>query len=127
MRELTFITYPSCTSCRKTKKWLKANQVSFNERHIFKDTPNPEELKKILELTTEGLDELLATRSIQFKNLPLNLDDLPLSDVLQLLANEPRLLRRPILIDGERLIIGHNEDALKNMLCGKTDTKLSMC
>lgn len=60
MPQLTFFSYPSCTSCRKTKKWLSANQVSFDERHLFRETPTVAELKRILELTSEGLDEVLA-------------------------------------------------------------------
>ncbi|VEH78900.1 transcriptional regulator of stress [Bacillus licheniformis] len=47
MEELTFYSYPSCTSCRKTKHWLKANQVDFTERHLFRETPNQDELKHI--------------------------------------------------------------------------------
>ncbi|MFD0048370.1 transcriptional regulator Spx [Actinomycetes bacterium NPDC127524] len=126
MKTLTFFSYPSCTSCRKTKKWLRSNQVTFEERHIFRETPTPDELQEILKLTTEGLDELLATRSETFKSLNLDLDDLKLSDVLQLLSKEPKLLRRPIVTDGEKLIIGHHEDALKSMVHMKNELKLSM-
>lgn len=126
MEHLTFFSYPSCTSCRKTKKWLKANHVRFEERHLFKDTPNEEELKKILELTTDGMDEVLATRSEAYKNLNVNIDEMMLSDVLHLLTNEPKLLRRPILIDGEKLVIGHNEDALRNLVTHKSNLKMSI-
>ncbi|MGE7663212.1 Spx/MgsR family RNA polymerase-binding regulatory protein [Peribacillus sp. NPDC097197] len=126
MNRLTFYSYPSCTSCRKTKKWLKANHVSFDERHLFKDTPNEEELKRILELTTEGMDEVLATRSEAYKKLNVNIDEMMLSDVLHLLTNEPKLLRRPILIDGEKLVIGYNEDALRNLVSHNSELKMSI-
>lgn len=116
MEAVTFFSYPSCTSCRKTKKWLNANQVSFKERHLFRDTPTAVELKKILALTTEGIDEILATRSEAYKRLQVNIDEMALSDVIQLLTEEPKLLRRPILLNGERLVIGHNEDALRNLV-----------
>ncbi|MBK5442537.1 MULTISPECIES: Spx/MgsR family RNA polymerase-binding regulatory protein [unclassified Peribacillus] len=116
LKRLTFFSYPSCTSCRKTKKWLKTNQVSFDERHLFKETPTEGELKRILELTTEGLDEVLATRSEAYKCLHVNIDEMLLSDVIQLLTKEPKLLRRPILIYGEKLVVGHNEDALRNLV-----------
>lgn len=124
---ITLFSYPSCTSCRKTKKWLTSNQVTFQERHIFRAGPTPDELKKILALTTEGLDEILATRSETFKRLNINMDEMSLSNVLQLLASEPKLLRRPIITDGEKLIIGHNADALKNLLHSKQDTRMNLC
>ncbi|CAM3994639.1 Spx/MgsR family RNA polymerase-binding regulatory protein [Mesobacillus thioparans] len=115
MEELTFFSYPSCTSCRKTKKWLVSNSVKFNERHLFKDTPSQKELLEILTLTTEGVDELLATRGETFKNLKLDVEDLSLSEVINLVIKEPKLLRRPILTDGKKLIVGFNPDALKKI------------
>ncbi|ASS96231.1 Spx/MgsR family RNA polymerase-binding regulatory protein [Peribacillus simplex] len=126
MAQLTFFSYPSCTSCRKTKKWLRANQVSFDERHLFRETPTVAELKRILELTSEGLDEVLATRSEAYKDLQVNIDEMMLSDVIQLLTKEPKLLRRPILIHGEKLVIGHNVDALRNLVSHRIDLKMSM-
>lgn len=74
--DLTFYTYPSFTSCRKTKIWLISNQIRFEERHIFRQTPTVEKLSFHLSLTTEGLDEILATCSQSFKDLILNIDGL---------------------------------------------------
>lgn len=115
MDELTFFTYPSCTSCRKTKHWLKAHDVHFQERHLFRETPTAKELKKILELTTEGIDEILATRSQTYKDLDLNIDELNLSELLNLITEEPKLLRRPIITDGKKLVVGYNPQALTKM------------
>ncbi len=112
---LTVYTYPSCTSCRKTKKWLCANNIEFRERHLFRETPTYEELLRLLSLTTEGLDEILATRSQSFKKLVENVEDWPLSKVVDLLVKEPRLLRRPIVTDGKRIVVGYNPSALKNI------------
>ncbi|WP_263621383.1 Spx/MgsR family RNA polymerase-binding regulatory protein [Rossellomorea aquimaris] len=114
MGNLTFFTYPSCTSCRKAKKWLNANSVDFNERHLFRETPTREELVQLLSLTTEGLDEILATRSQTFKELGKDVNDLPLSAVIDLMIQEPKLLRRPLLTDGKKLVVGYNPDGLKS-------------
>ncbi|MFC6039891.1 Spx/MgsR family RNA polymerase-binding regulatory protein [Paenisporosarcina macmurdoensis] len=112
MAELKFYTYPSCTSCRKTKKWLVENQILFEERHLFRQTPTVEELTFLLSLTTEGLDEILATRSQSFKELNLEIDDLPLSKVVELIVENPKLLRRPILTDGKQLVVGYQPEHL---------------
>jgi Spx/MgsR family transcriptional regulator len=112
MAELKFYTYPSCTSCRKTKKWLVENQILFEERHLFRQTPTVEELTFLLSLTTEGLDEILATRSQSFKELNLEIDDLPLSKVVELIVENPKLLRRPILTDGKQLVVGYQPEQL---------------
>ncbi|TDL82311.1 Spx/MgsR family RNA polymerase-binding regulatory protein [Peribacillus frigoritolerans] len=115
MNELLFYSYPSCTSCRKTKHWLKAHNIEFSEKHLFRETPSYTELQKILQLTTDGMDEILATRSQTYKDLNLNIDDLPLSDVIKLIIDEPKLLRRPIITDGKKLVVGYNPQALTKL------------
>ncbi|RSK27832.1 Spx/MgsR family RNA polymerase-binding regulatory protein [Bacillus sp. HMF5848] len=115
MDRILFYTYPSCTSCRKAKQWLKSNNILFEERHIFRDTPSYEELLKILQLTTEGIDEILATRSQTFKKLNKDINELTVSEVVKLIIDDPRLLRRPILTDGTRLLVGYNESGLRNL------------
>lgn len=120
MEQLTFYSYPSRTSCRKTKHWLKAHQIEFNERHLFRETPTMDELKYILSLTTEGIDEILATRSQTFKNLNLNIEDMTVNEVLELLIEKPKLLRRPILVDNRKLVIGYNPGELLKLSKKKT-------
>lgn len=119
-QQLTFYSYPSCTSCRKTKHWLKAHQIEFNERHLFRETPTREELKYILSLTTEGIDEILATRSQTFKNLNLNIEEMTVNEVLELLIEKPKLLRRLILVDNKKLVIGYNPGELLKLSKKKT-------
>lgn len=108
------------TSCRKTKHWLKAHNVDFQERHLFRETPTIDELKQILSLTTEGIDEILATRSQTFKNLNLNIEEMTVNEVLKLLTEKPKLLRRPILIDRNKLVIGYNPGELMKLTKKKT-------
>ena len=119
MAYLKFYTYPSCTSCRKAKKWLVSNQVEFDEIHLFRQTPSVEELTFLLSLTTEGLDEILATRSQSFKDLNLDIDELPLSKVVELIVENPKLLKRPILTDGKQLVVGYQPEHLRTF-CRKS-------
>ncbi|MGD8190002.1 Spx/MgsR family RNA polymerase-binding regulatory protein [Brevibacillus ginsengisoli] len=113
---ITFFTYPSCTSCRKAKAWLAENGVKYVERHLFKNPPSAEELLEIIKMTTNGMDEILSTRSQKFKNLDVEIEDMTVSELLEMLSEDPRLLKRPILTDGENVIIGFNQSAMKNLL-----------
>ncbi|GGF08036.1 regulatory protein MgsR [Halobacillus andaensis] len=115
MEALKFYSYPSCTSCRRTKSWLTTQGVKFDEQHLFRETPTVDELKQILTLTTNGIDEILAKRSKEFKELNIEVEDLTVSEFLQLVNEKPKLLRRPILTDGEKLVIGYNEEGLKGL------------
>jgi len=111
--KVVFFTYPSCTSCRKTKAWLTEKGVSYEERHLFKNPPSVDELKEILKRTPNGTDEILSTRSQLFKNLDIDIEDLKVSELLELLSKDPRLLKRPIVIDQESVVIGYNKPALE--------------
>ncbi|WP_347549629.1 Spx/MgsR family RNA polymerase-binding regulatory protein [Pseudalkalibacillus hwajinpoensis] len=112
---LKYYTYPSCTSCRKTKAWLKENGVDFEERHLFKDTPSIDELKEVITLSTEGIEEILAKRSSSFKQLNIDIENLTMTEMLELMHNEPKLLRRPIVTNGKKLIVGYNKSGLQNL------------
>lgn len=113
---LTFYTYPSCTSCRKAKAFLKEKGIEYEERHLFKNPPSVKELLDIVKMTHNGMDDILSTRSRTFKELDKDIEDMTVSEVLEMLSEEPRLLRRPIIFDGEKLIIGFNKSAMENLL-----------
>lgn len=113
---LTLYTSPSCTSCRKARAWLQEHQIPFVERNIFSEPLNSSELKAILQMTEDGTEEIISTRSKIFQKLNMDLDDLPLQELLELVQNNPGLLRRPIMIDDKRLQVGFNEDEIRRFL-----------
>ncbi|MBG8070111.1 transcriptional regulator Spx [Enterococcus faecium] len=113
---LTLYTSPSCTSCRKARAWLQEHQIPFVERNIFSEPLNSSELKAILQMTEDGTEEIISTRSKVFQKLNMDLDDLPLQELLELVQNNPELLRRPIMIDDKRLQVGFNEDEIRRFL-----------
>ncbi|HFJ6516254.1 TPA: transcriptional regulator SpxA [Enterococcus faecium] len=113
---LTLYTSPSCTSCRKARAWLQEHQIPFVERNIFSEPLNSSELKAILQMTEDGTEEIISTRSKVFQKLNMDLDDLPLQELLELVQNNPGLLRRQIMIDDKRLQVGFNEDEIRRFL-----------
>lgn len=113
---LTLYTSPSCTSCRKARAWLQEYEIPFKERNIFSEPLNIEELKAILIMTEDGTEEIISTRSKVFQKLNMDLDELPLQDLLELVQENPGLLRRPIMIDEKRLQVGFNEDEIRRFL-----------
>ncbi|HGV8421506.1 transcriptional regulator SpxA [Enterococcus faecium] len=113
---LTLYTSPSCTSCRKARAWLQEHQIPFVERNIFSEPLNSSELKAILQMTEDGTEEIISTRSKVFQKLNMDLDDLPLQELFELVQNNPGLLRRPIMIDDKRLQVGFNEDEIRRFL-----------
>ncbi|WP_326717437.1 transcriptional regulator SpxA [Vagococcus jeotgali] len=113
---LKLYTSPSCTSCRKARAWLQDNQIEFVERNIFSEPLTQDELKEILRMTEDGTEEIISTRSKVFQKLDIDLDELSLPELLDLVQENPGLLRRPIMIDDKRLQVGFNEDEIRRFL-----------
>ena len=113
---VTLYTSPSCTSCRKARAWLEEHNIPFEERNIFSNPLNVDEIKQILQMTEDGTEEIISKRSKIFQDLDIDLDELPLQKLYTLIQNNPGLLRRPIMMDSKRLQVGYNEDEIRRFL-----------
>ncbi|SEO50794.1 regulatory protein spx [Amphibacillus marinus] len=119
---VTLYTSPSCTSCRKAKAWLEEHDIPYHERNIFSDTLSIDEIKEILRMTENGTDEIISTRSKVFQKLEVDIDQMPLKDLINIIQHNPGILRRPIIIDEKRLQVGYNEDEIRRFLPRKVRT-----
>ncbi len=113
---ITLFLSPSCTSCRKARAWLSTHEVPFTEHNIMTSPLSSGELKHILSLTENGTDDLISTRSKIFQKLNVDVDDLSISQLIDLIETYPNLLRRPIILDDKRMQIGFNEDEIRAFL-----------
>ncbi|GAB3049596.1 transcriptional regulator Spx [Virgibacillus ainsalahensis] len=109
-----------CSSTRKAKEWLKNNKIPFVERNILKDPLTVQELHDVLRLTVDGTEEIMSTRSKVYKELDLDIDSLPLQELLELIHEHPGLLRSPIIMDKKRLQVGYHEEDIRQFLPRKT-------
>ncbi|WP_085993864.1 transcriptional regulator Spx [Oceanobacillus senegalensis] len=110
----------ACSSTRKARKWFNNQEIPFVERNILKDPLTVDELQEILRMTVDGTDEIISTRSKIYKDLNLDMDAIPLQELLELIHKHPRLLRSPIIIDEKRLQVGYHEDDIRQFLPRKT-------
>ena len=113
---VTLYTSPSCTSCRKARAWLEEHNIPFEERNIFSNPLNVDEIKQILQMTEDGTEEIISKHSKIFQDLDIDLDELPLQKLYTLIHKNPGLLRRPIIMDSKRLQVGYNEDEIRRFL-----------
>jgi len=108
---MLFVEYPKCTTCQKARKWLEANQIKFQSRHIKEENPTAEELKAWLERSGLPLKKFFNTSGILYKELGLK-DKLPgMSDEAQiaLLASDGMLVKRPVLVGDGFVLVGFRE------------------
>ena len=106
MSKWRFYWYPNCTSCRDAASVLKRLGLDFERIHIYDNPPSRAELEKIASLLPGGVEQLIATRGVAFRELGLAGKALSPNEWLDLIEAHPRLLRRPILTDGTRAIVG---------------------
>jgi regulatory protein spx len=123
---LKLFTTPSCTSCRKAKAWFEENRIDYVERNMLSEPLTENELKSILLMTEEGTDEIISINSKTFQELNENIESLPLHDLYKLIIDNPKMLRRPIILDEKRLQVGYNEEEIRSFLPRRLRTLLRM-
>ncbi|MEE1027938.1 MAG: arsenate reductase family protein [Agathobacter sp.] len=108
---MLFICYPKCSTCQKAKKWLEANNIEYKERHIVEDNPTYEELKDWHSKSGLPLKKFFNTSGLLYKEMKLK-DKLPAmseEEQLKLLASNGMLVKRPLLVNGDTVLVGFKE------------------
>ncbi len=108
---MLFVEYPKCTTCQKARKWLEANKITFQSRHIKEKNPTAEELKLWQERSGLPLKKFFNTSGMLYKELGLK-DKLPGmsgEEQIALLASDGMLVKRPILVGDGFVLVGFRE------------------
>lgn len=108
---MLFIWYPKCSTCQKAKKWLDEHKMKYTERHIVEDNPSYDELKKWYEMSGMPLKRFFNTSGLLYKEMQLK-DKLPSmseEEQLQLLATNGMLVKRPLVVSGDKVLAGFKE------------------
>lgn len=106
-----FICYPKCTTCQKAKKWLNDNEIAYEERHIKEQNPTLAELEDWYAKSKLPIKKLFNTSGLLYKSLKLKEKLSTMSEVeqLALLATDGMLVKRPILVAGNTILVGFKE------------------
>ena len=109
-------TVSSCTSCKKAKNWLKAQQITYNEHNLGKEAITKEEILDILTKTENGVASIVSSKNRYAKSLDCDIEELSVNEVIDIITANPRILKSPILIDEKRLQVGYKEDDIRAFL-----------
>lgn len=106
-----FINYPKCSTCKKAEKWLEDNKIQFQKRHIIEETPTKEELEKWIKQSGKETKKFFNTSGLKYKELNLKekLPTMSEEEKIKLLASDGMLIKRPLLITQNRILIGFKE------------------
>ena len=108
---LKFICYPKCTTCQKARKWLDNNQIEYEIRDIKLNNPTLDELIEWHKKSGLPLKKFFNTSGLLYKSLDLKnkLPSMAEDEMLNLLATDGMLVKRPILIGDDRVFVGFKE------------------
>jgi arsenate reductase len=109
---LTFYWYPKCGTCRKAKKWLDDHELSYDEIHIVESPPSRTELENMYKNSDLELKKFFNTSGQRYRELGLKdrIKDASDEELLDLLASDGMLIKRPIVTESKRVTVGFKEE-----------------
>ena len=108
---MEFICYPKCTTCQKAKKWLDDNKIKYTIRDIKEENPSYEELTVWYKISGLPLKKFFNTSGLLYKSMELKdkLPAMPEEEQLKLLATDGMLVKRPLVIGEDFVLVGFKE------------------
>lgn len=122
---ILFLQYPPCTTCQKAKKWLDQNQADYTSRHIKEQNPTYEELALWHKKSGLPLKKFFNTSGLLYKEMKLK-DKLPSmseDEQLKLLATDGMLVKRPLVIGNDFVLVGFKEADWEKMFSKQNNTQ----
>ena len=109
-------TVPSCSSCRKVKKWFYDQNIPFIEKNILSKRITDEEIKNMLLLSENGTDDIISKRSNQIKKDNVDVDSMTVNELIAFIQANPTILKRPIIVDDTKMVVGYNPDEISTFI-----------
>lgn len=108
---IKFICYPKCTTCQRAKKWLDENKIEYELRDIKSENPTLEELTEWYKKSGLPIKRFFNTSGLLYKSLELKnkLPEMTDADALKLLSTDGMLVKRPLLISDDFVLVGFKE------------------
>lgn len=108
---MLFLEYPKCTTCKKARKWLVDRNITFDDRNINEENPSKEELQEWYKISGQPLKKFFNTSGMIYRDLGLKdkLQSMSEEEQLELLASDGMLVKRPLAIGEDFVLIGFKE------------------
>lgn len=115
---MLFIEYPKCSTCKKAKKWLDDHDITYTDCHIVEDNPTYDELKEWYIRSGLPLKKFFNTSGMLYKEQKLKdrLPEMSEDEQLHLLATNGMLVKRPIVVTDDGILVGFKEAEWEKLL-----------
>ncbi|WEV53487.1 arsenate reductase family protein [Bifidobacterium sp. ESL0704] len=122
--KVLFVCYNHCTTCAKARRWLGENNIDFTERDIKGDNPTAAELKRWWKASGLPLKRFFNTSGMPYREMKLKtkLPEMSEDEQLKLLATNGMLVKRPIVVNANKILVGFDPETWENTFSGRGDT-----
>ena len=112
---MLFVCYPKCSTCKKARKWLDENGISYEVRDIKEDRPTAAELKSWQQKSGLPVRGFFNTSGMLYREMGLKdrLGSMSEDEMFELLATDGMLVKRPIAVDETKVLVGFKESEWK--------------
>lgn len=109
---IKFYCYPKCSTCQNAKKWLDQNGVDYEEIHIVEKHPSKEDLSEFYKKSGLSIHKFFNTSGIKYREMGLSskVKTTAVDELLELLATDGMLVKRPIVTDGKKVTVGFKSE-----------------
>lgn len=110
--------YPKCSTCKKAIKWIEENGIEVEKIHIVENPPSRETLLDLYKKSDLSLKKFFNTSGMKYRELGLKdkLNEMTEDEAFELLASDGMLIKRPLITDGEIVLLGFKEATWKEIL-----------
>ena len=113
---IKIFTSPSCSSCKKVKKYFDDNKIPYETKNIFSPSLSKEELKEVIAKSENGTDDIISPRSKIVMENNIDFDSMTISELIEFIRKNPSILKRPIIVDDHRIQVGYNEEEISTFI-----------
>lgn len=116
--KIKFIEYPKCSTCVKAKKFLKDNNVVFEDRNIVEENPTKEEILEWMNMSGIEIKKFFNTSGKLYRemNLKDKVSNMSKEEAAEVLSSNGMLVKRPVLIKGDKILLGFKEELYREMI-----------
>lgn len=117
--EILFYQYPPCSTCRKAAQWLRDHHIEVTTRHIVETPPTAQELAQWIARSGLPLQKFFNTSGQRYRELRVKerISTASPEELIELLASDGMLIKRPLLVTGDRVLVGFNPTQWEEALC----------
>lgn len=108
---MLFVNYPKCSTCKKARKFLEEKGVAFEDRDIKELNPTADELKEWIAKSGLPVKKFFNTSGMLYRQMELKdkLPNMSEQEMIELLATDGMLVKRPILVSEDKVLVGFRQ------------------